>query len=151
MRRLTSWLRLSGLAVAIGLLASSACNDGDSRVTRSAGGAGRQAAGSGGSSAGSGEVIVISGGTGGSTSSAGAPSLESIVAPLVLCGSGEGGAAGQGDAGAAGAPHHDDTCAPPPSQCADMNTLVYFTDGSCVNGKCQWSKETRWCQDFCTA
>ena len=169
------YLRVLGVCFAVSLLVSSACDEGDADVTRSAAGAGGQASSSGGApSGGSGGITIIGGGSAGITSAGGGPAFEPIAAPLVLCGSGEGGAAGrpaqggaanddggtagqpggaagQPETGAAGAPAHDDTCAPPPSQCADMNNLVYFSEGTCVDGRCRWTQTATWCTQMCTA
>jgi hypothetical protein len=80
--------------------------------------------------------------------------------PIVECGAhGSGGAAGSsgaagsaGEAGSAGAAGSDPgasgtgdpdaaaECAPPPSYCADDLYLVYYENGRCVAGVCQWDQ-----------
>jgi hypothetical protein len=149
------WLIRVSVCAATGIVVGSlGCNDADSDPASSQAGAGGQVAGNGGSTSAGGGLVMPMAGTGGS------PSAESIEPPLVLCNSGEGGAAGspaQGgassdddDGGAAGTPARDDACVPPPSQCADQNTLVFFTDGACRDGLCEWNKTLLSCFGLCS-
>lgn len=82
-----------------------------------------------------------------------------IAPPFLLCDAGAGGAAAgtltaksgdvQAAAGAAGAPQRDDACAPPKSVCADDSTLVYYANGTCVNGHCAWIQLQTICNTGC--
>ena len=80
-----------------------------------------------------------------------------VEPPVVHCGPMAGGAGGGGGAaaasagaaGAAGASAHDDLCAPPPSVCGDSVTLVYYTDGACVEGRCTWTQVQQICDYGC--
>lgn len=41
-------------------------------------------------------------------------------------------------------------CAPPPPQCVDgppYNWLVYYTNGRCVRGRCEWERKFMDCAD----
>lgn len=39
----------------------------------------------------------------------------------------------------------------PPSVCAAFDTLVYFSDGACVDGACTWKQTSMQCvQGYCT-
>jgi hypothetical protein len=40
-------------------------------------------------------------------------------------------------------------CEPPPSRCADNRFLVYYRDGTCVDGRCQWREELYRCAYSC--
>ena len=66
-----------------------------------------------------------------------------VEPPVVHCGPMDGGG------GAAGASAHDDLCAPPPSVCGDSVTLVYYTDGACVEGRCTWTQVQQICDYGC--
>jgi hypothetical protein len=68
-----------------------------------------------------------------------------VEAPVVHCGPMDGGG------GAAGASSHDDSCAPPPSLCGNSVTLVYYTDGACIDGRCTWTQEQQICDYGCDA
>jgi hypothetical protein len=39
-------------------------------------------------------------------------------------------------------------CAPPASTC-DGATLAFFTDSKCIDGQCQWTRQTRACAGAC--
>ena len=41
-------------------------------------------------------------------------------------------------------------CQPPPSRCADSRFLVYYRDGTCVEGRCRWREEFYRCRLNCT-
>jgi hypothetical protein len=107
------------------------------------------------------------GGTGGSeepiqpSGTAGSPDLSGVVTPVVHChpqavgGQNDGGESAAGGAGHArvappvgGAPV-DDACSPPPSVCVDGLTLVYFDQGECVAGRCEWVKQSLMCRNLC--
>jgi hypothetical protein len=168
MRRIGWWLLLLAGAVA------SACQGTKAVPEGSAGSSG--SVGNGGSAESSGNggqlLLGISGslGTGGvqiidAPSEAGrAPvDLSTVVAPLVRCHGmdgtgGQAGQAGNGNQASGGeatrvAPEGgagwDDDCAPPPSQCADNWTLVYFDQGECVEQRCTWQKLSLTCVDGC--
>ena len=92
---------------------------------------------------------------------AGAPDVSSVVAPVVHCraeaagGQNDRGAPAAGGAGqaktappAGGAPS-DDACSPPPSVCMDDLVLVYFDQGECVAGRCEWVKQSLTCRNAC--
>ena len=77
--------------------------------------------------------------------------------PLIRCGAhASGGAAGS--AGAAGAhsaggsdgdPDAAAECAPPPSYCADDLFLIYYENGRCEEGVCQWDQVPYECPFQC--
>jgi hypothetical protein len=87
--------------------------------------------------------------------------LGRVPMPVVRCGDLGAGGAVEGDAGssagggqsgetmsAGGAPW-DETCAPPPSTCLDNVTLVYFDEGECLSGSCDWHKRSLDCLGSC--
>lgn len=104
---------------------------------------------------------------GGAAGSAAAPGggrptvdLSSVEMPVVRCTSiaaggateaDAGGAAGSGesDRPSAGGAAWDETCAPPPSTCVGDLTLVYFDEGECVDGFCDWQKRSLDCISSC--
>ena len=61
--------------------------------------------------------------------------------PVVAC-SADGSSDGSADSGSA-------ECEPPPSRCADDRFLVYYRDGTCVDGRCVWREEFYRCQRSC--
>jgi len=92
---------------------------------------------------------------------AGAPDLSSVLVPIVRChaeaagGQSDGGEPGSGGAGQGkvappigGAPF-DEACSPPPSVCLDDIVLVYFDQGECVDGRCEWVKQSLACSNAC--
>ena len=62
--------------------------------------------------------------------------------PFVSCGRVPGAAGGALDAA---------VCVPPPSHCMDENTLAYYTDGHCVDGRCSWKVEFLMCPTGCVS
>jgi hypothetical protein len=178
MRRLGWSLRGLLSFVALMVSASPGCRDGSSPSSGAGAGTGGNSGGtsgngaaagtstSGGSGGGGGAdtTIILPGGSTNTAGSGGAPSFESVVSPVVLCGDasagagdgaggsdGSAGAGEGGEPGTGGAPAlRDDTCAPPASQCADTSTLVYFTDGVCFEGQCQWTKRGMTCEGICS-
>ena len=40
-------------------------------------------------------------------------------------------------------------CEPPPSRCADARFLVYYRDGTCVEGRCHWREDFYQCKQDC--
>jgi hypothetical protein len=64
--------------------------------------------------------------------------------PLVPCGTDADsidGAAADGETSA--------ECEPPPSRCADSRFLVYYRDGTCVEGRCHWREDFYQCKEDC--
>ena len=68
--------------------------------------------------------------------------------------SADGGAGSGGAGGASGGADASGECTPatvpvdcplPPSICDDIRTLRYYTDASCVAGRCQWTRATVTC------
>jgi hypothetical protein len=43
-----------------------------------------------------------------------------------------------------------DDCAFPPSACADSHWLVYYVNGACALGHCQWQKRYFYCDQSCS-
>lgn len=92
---------------------------------------------------------------------AGAPDLSDVPTPVVRClsgaagGTADGGESGAGGAGQskvarpAGGARFDDECSPPPSICLDDLVLVYFDEGQCVAGRCEWVKQSLACRNAC--
>ena len=105
------------------------------------------------------------GGTGsGAASSGGRPAvdLSSVQMPVVRCAPlAAGGAAADSAAGAAGSAESDvasaggaawdEACAPPPSTCLGNLPLVYFDEGECLEGFCDWQKKSLDCNNSCLA
>jgi hypothetical protein len=92
---------------------------------------------------------------------AGAPDVSAVAAPVIHChveaagGQNDGGAPAAGGASqgkvappSGGAPF-DDACSPPPSVCLDDLVLVYFDQGECVAGRCEWVKQSLTCRNAC--
>ena len=85
--------------------------------------------------------------------------LSSVQTPIVRCAAiAAGGAANDAAGGAAGSVEAeldtggaawDETCAPPPSTCLGEVTLVYFDEGECVEGFCEWHKRSLDCISSC--
>jgi hypothetical protein len=103
---------------------------------------------SGGSAGAGGPMVPDETGMGGSSS-------ISVPSPPVVHCSDVGGAGGSGEAGAAtgeagGEASWDDTCAPPPSQCANNLDLVYYSDGACSKGRCVWTATVTHCEQLCS-
>jgi hypothetical protein len=64
--------------------------------------------------------------------------------PIVTCGvDGSSGEASAGEAASANG------CEVPQSRCADDRWLVYYSDGKCVDGRCQWREDLFLCQLSC--
>jgi hypothetical protein len=109
--------------------------------------------------------INVGGGTAGGGAPAGgrpAVDLSTVQMPVVRCAAiaagGAGGAAEEAAAGAAGSVDAepstagaawDETCSPPPSTCLGDITLVYFDEGECVAGFCEWHKASLDCISSC--
>lgn len=147
---------------------ASACEGTTALSGGSAGSSGRAGnGGNAGSSGGGGQPVLSIGGSPsngiGAQSDGGrtAVDLSTVLAPLVRCHgmAGTGGQAGNGNLAnggdatgevteGGGAPWDDD-CAPPPSQCVDGLTLVYFDQGECVGQRCTWQKLSLMCQNQC--
>lgn len=140
---------------------------GDEHAGSGAGGAAGAASASAGTSAAAGQPLIYVGGTSASTDpvppsgTAGAPDLNAVAMPIIRChadaagGQNDGGAPGSGGAGqgkvappVGGAPF-DDACSPPPSVCLDDIVLVYFDQGECVAGRCEWVKQSLACRNAC--
>ncbi|HVU02894.1 MAG TPA: hypothetical protein VHE30_14140 [Polyangiaceae bacterium] len=117
---------------------ASARTSGDSGSGGSAneagGAAGHQTSGAGGALFGAGGAP-----SSGGSSDAGPPNVDAGPPPLVTCGV---------DAGADASPDAA-VCAPPPSRCADTETLVYYSGGACVDGLCQFVTEILHCPTGC--
>jgi hypothetical protein len=85
--------------------------------------------------------------------------LSGVPMPVVRCAATAAGGAPEDSAGgAAGSPETkpgaggaawDETCAPPPSTCIGDITLVYFDEGECVAGVCEWHKRSLDCLSSC--
>ncbi len=86
--------------------------------------------------------------------------LSSVQMPVVRCAAvAAGGAATESAGGAAGGAESempssggaawDETCAPPASTCLGDITLVYFDEGECVDGLCEWQKKSLDCMNSC--
>ena len=167
MRRIGPWLLSLGCVVAGACQGREVLREGGVRPSDGAGNGGsEESSGNRGQllpgisgSVGSGGVQVID-----APSEAGRPpvDLSTVVAPLVRCHGvdGAGGQAGNGNQASGGeatraAPEGgagwDDDCAPPPSQCADNWTLVYFDQGECVEQRCTWQKQSLSCENGCEA
>ena len=63
--------------------------------------------------------------------------------PLVACGTDASSSDATADADASA------ECDPPPSRCADARFLVYYRDGTCVEGRCHWREEFYRCEQDC--
>jgi|RhiMethySRZTD1v2_1073278.scaffolds.fasta_scaffold44263_7 hypothetical protein len=75
---------------------------------------------------------------------AGVATPDAGAQPLVACGTD----ASSSDATAADAETSTE-CEPPPSRCADWRFLVYYRDGTCVEGRCHWREEFYECPQNC--
>lgn len=87
--------------------------------------------------------------------------LSSVQMPVVRCAAMAAGGAGEDSAGGAagsaasemasgaGGAAWDETCAPPRSTCLRDITLVYFDEGECVEGFCEWQKRSLDCISSC--
>lgn len=148
--------------------AAGACQvgrSGDELAGSGAGGAAGTTSASAGTAAAVGGAVLNVGGTLPQpvqpSGAAGAPDLNGVSAPIVHCrgeaagGQSDGGESGSGGAGQAkvappsgGAPF-DDACSPPPSVCLDDLVLVYFDQGECVAGRCEWVKQSLACRNAC--
>ena len=168
MRRIGWCLLLLAGAVAGACQGAKAVPDGSTASGGSGGSSGSPGKGGSAESFGSGGQPLLGFGASLSVAGIGAQSaggraavdLSTVVAPLVRChgADGTGGQAGNGDPASGGeasggAPeggaHWDDDCAPPPSQCADNLTLVYFDQGECVAQRCTWQKVSLTCRNLC--
>jgi hypothetical protein len=74
----------------------------------------------------------------------GAATPDAGEQPLVACGTD----ASSSDATAADAETSAE-CEPPPSRCADSRFLVYYRDGTCLEGRCHWREEFYQCEQNC--
>ncbi|HXK17134.1 MAG TPA: hypothetical protein VNG33_05010 [Polyangiaceae bacterium] len=158
------WCLVVAIAVAS---ACQADHEGEQAGSSVAAQAGASASNAGTSAGSAGRPLLAVGGTFGEpiqpTGASGAPDLSGVVTPLIRChadvvggqnGGGEPAAGGAGQAKVAppvgGAPF-DDVCSPPPSVCLDDLTLVYFDQGECVAGRCEWVKQSLTCRNLCRA
>ena len=128
-------------SIALGVcLALVACGKAsDSESDRGGGGSSASSAGKGGEA---GAPVQL--GVGGDVQAeppmfAGAGGLP--AQPVVACGQAGAEEAGSGP---------DEPCSLPPSVCAGLGRLVFYSDGECVAGMCRWTAATLQCPERCS-
>ena len=136
-----------------GAVSCSARTDGSSHgpIARDGGSGSVRIGAAGGSQGGIGGAHAAGAGGAAAVGGGGIISVDSDAAPVpqpfIRCEAVEAGAGTRRDAGDAAS---DESCAPPPSICADYHTLAYFSNGRCVSGHCQWQTDLLQCPVGCT-
>jgi hypothetical protein len=136
----TAILRFIGPAL-FAASAFAACSD--SGAAAQASGAGVDAAPDRGNGGKPNTDIIVFDSAGGTLSEPDVGPPDAGEQPVVACSADAGSNGGAADSGTS------TECEPPPSRCADSRVLVYYREGTCVDGRCRWREESYQCKLSC--